>query len=233
MRAVTFCCLCLWLMATSGLAQPFSLLGTATDNGYGCVILTPDEPYAQGLAWSERPLDLRQPFTIAFDIFLGERDEGADGIAFVIQADVRGLEAYGTYGECISYGTWDRRYPGGTYIAPSVAVEFDTYSNPRQGDPPQDHAAYLEDGSSRHASYYSPTPAYNLEDGRLHAFSVQWEPTTQQLTVRLDGIIMHEATRDLLGGIFGGQPEVYWGFTASTGNHHNLQYFCLRSLVMQ
>ncbi|MBV6647050.1 MAG: hypothetical protein KI790_16450, partial [Cyclobacteriaceae bacterium] len=46
-----------------------------------------------------------------------------------------------------------------------------------------------------------------------------------------DGIIVVDTKRDLVEDIFGGNTEVIWGFTASTGRAHNLQYFCLKRLV--
>ncbi len=214
-------------MGCTAHAQPFTLLGTATDNGDGCVVLTPDEPFAQGLAWSNRPLDLTQPFSLTFDIYLGDDDDGADGIAFVMQADPRGTEAYGSWGECLSYGQMGRN----SFVSQSLAVEFDTYYNAHRGDPEVDHVAYLEHGESTHTQHYAPTPDYNLEDGRTHRFFVVWAPATRELTVKLDGVTVHQRQQDLVATVFGGTTEVLWGFTASTGRAHNLQYFCLRTVT--
>ncbi|MDO1447102.1 L-type lectin-domain containing protein [Rhodocytophaga aerolata] len=212
----------------------FKLIGDADYMDNGCIRLTPDIPYSEGIAYSTATLNLEHNFEIEFDIFLGDKDEGADGITFVIHNDRRGFEAFGTWGECMGYGTWSRAYGGGTYIAPSVAVEFDTYENGRQNDPSSDHVAYLEDGSNFHSTYWNNNDiAFNLEDGYLHNFRFKWNPTTKKITVYLDGRIVYQGTKDLIKDIFKGSTEVIWGFTASTGRKSNLQYFCLKRLAMK
>lgn len=220
----------LWLWASTASAQ-FAYIGAAGPMPGSCVQLTPNEPYAEGIAYSTRKVDLGRDFTIALDIFLGEDDEGADGITFVLHNDPRGLEAYGTWGECMGYGRWNADVPYGNFIAPSVAVEFDTYYNPRQGDPETDHVAYLENGSSRHQDYWPPNSYLNLEDGRLHAFRFEWHMAEKSVHVYIDNQLAVNLRRDIVTNVFNNNPEVYWGFTASTGRKSNLQYFCLRQIT--
>jgi hypothetical protein len=147
----------------------------------------------------------------------------------VIQNDPRGFNAFGTWGECMGYGRWSKFYLGGNFIAPSVAVEFDTYQNYRQNDPSCDHVAYLENGTNYHTEYFNnQDDTYNLEDNLLHSFRFRWEPDITQISVYLDGVIVYQGKRDLVNDIFQGQTKVIWGFTASTGRKHNEQYFCLK-----
>lgn len=210
-------------------AQQFSLMGTAEEMGNDCIRLTPDLQYMEGLAYHTTKLNLENFFEIEFDIFLGDKDEGADGITFVIHDDERGFDAYGTWGECMGYGRWSYNYLAGNYIAPSIAVEFDTYQNFRQNDPICDHVAYLENGTNFHTDYWNNgNENFNLEDNYLHSFLFRWEPDLKKITVKLDGNIVYQGNRDLVKDIFQGQTRVIWGFTASTGNKHNLQYFCLK-----
>jgi hypothetical protein len=210
-------------------AQNFSLMGTAVEMPNDCILLTPDEQYQEGLAYHTTKLDLEDFFEIEFDIFLGNKEEGADGITFVIQNDPRGFNAFGTWGECMGYGRWSKFYLGGNFIAPSVAVEFDTYQNYRQNDPSCDHVAYLENGTNYHTEYFNnQDDTYNLEDNLLHSFRFRWEPDITQISVYLDGVIVYQGKRDLVNDIFQGQTKVIWGFTASTGRKHNEQYFCLK-----
>jgi hypothetical protein len=217
-----------------GASAQFKLIGDADYMDNGCIMLTPDVPYSEGIAYSTAKLNLQHNFEIEFDIYLGEKDEGADGITFVIHNDRRGFEAFGTYGECMGYGTWSRAYGGGTYIAPSVAVEFDTYENGRQNDPASDHVAFLQDGSSFHTDYWNNKDnQFNLEDGYLHNFRFKWNPTNKKITVYLDGNIVYQGTKDLIKDVFKGATEVIWGFTASTGRKSNLQYFCLKRLAIR
>jgi hypothetical protein len=228
-----FLLLVLILYGTGASAQ-FKLIGDADYMDNGCIMLTPDVPYSEGIAYSTAKLNLQHNFEIEFDIYLGDKDEGADGITFVIHNDRRGFEAFGTWGECMGYGTWSRFYGGGTYISPSVAVEFDTYENGRQNDPSSDHVAYLEDGSNYHTSFWNNNDmSFNLEDGYLHNFRFKWNPTSKKITVYLDGHVVYQGTKDLVKDIFKGATEVIWGFTASTGRKSNLQYFCLKRLAIK
>ena len=70
-----------------------------------------------------------------------------------------------------------------------------------------------------------------MEDDRLHDFRFRWNPESQLLEVVWDGMRVVNLERDLINDIFQGETQVIWGFTASTGRAHNLQYFCLRRMV--
>ncbi|TAH18767.1 MAG: lectin [Cytophagales bacterium] len=212
----------------------YHLIGDAAYMNPDCIQLTPDVQYSEGIAYYKTKLDLANYFQVEFDIYLGDKDEGADGITFVIHDDERQYEAYGTWGECMGYGRWNYDVLYGTYIAPSIAVEFDTYYNRRQNDPPCDHVAYLENGTNFHIKYWNNKDEnFNLEDDYLHNFRFQWEPDTKQVTVYLDDRIVYRGIRDVVKEVFGGQTQLIWGFTASTGRKHNLQYFCLRTLTFR
>lgn len=213
----------------------FELRGYAAYMPSGCIMLTPNEKYAEGIAYSSSPLDLNDYFEIEFDIYLGDKDElGADGITFVIHNDSRGFDAFGTYGECMGYGRFNPNFLSGNYIAPSIAVEFDTYQNPYQNDPASDHVAYLENGSNYHESYWNNNDSnFDLEDDGMHNFRFRWNPDTQEITVMLDNAIVYQGNRNLIQDIFNGETNVIWGFTASTGMKHNLQYFCFRRIAYQ
>ena len=210
----------------------FYLIGTAQYmDDPDCIQLTPDVPYSEGIAYSTTLLDLSRYFEIQFEIYLGDKDVGADGITFVIHNDVRGFEAFGTWGECMGYGRWAPESYANS-IDPSIAIEFDTYQNYRQNDPACDHIAYLENGISRHQVYWNNNdPGYNMEDDRLHDFRFRWEPNAQQITVLLYGNIVYTGNKDLKKDIFSNVTQVIWGFSASTGYKHNLQYFCLRRIA--
>ena len=218
------------LLTISASAQ-YYFLGTAGNMANGCIQLTPDEPYSEGLAYNYQKLDLTRYFEIQFDLYLGDKDVGADGVTFVVHNDVRGYEAFGQWGECMGYGRFNPYAPGNS-IDPSVAVEFDTYPNRYQNDPLCDHVAYLENGVSRHETYWNnDNSEYNMEDDRLHDFRFRWNPESQLLEVVWDGMRVVNLERDLINDIFQGETQVIWGFTASTGRAHNLQYFCLRRMV--
>jgi hypothetical protein len=232
MKSITSLILLILTASTIARAQ-FELRGTADYMPSGCILLTPDVRYAEGIAYSTNKLDLTDFFEIEFDIYLGDKNEyGADGIAFVIHNDPRGYNAFGTYGEGLGYGRFNPNFASGNYIAPSVAVEFDTYQNPYQNDPSCDHVAYLENGSSYHEEYWNGgDESFNLEDDSMHNFRFSWNPDTREIIVRLDNNIVYRGKRNLIEDIFEGATDVIWGFTASTGNKYNLQYFCFRRIA--
>ena len=72
-----------------------------------------------GTAMSTGRLDVRQNFTIAFDVNLGTSDGGADGAAFVLHNDPRGVNAIGAPGSGLAIGG----------IQNGLAIEFDTYNS--------------------------------------------------------------------------------------------------------
>ena len=213
----------------------YELLGTADYMPSGCIMLTPNERYAEGIAYSTNKLDLREYFEIEFDIYLGDKDElGADGITFVIHDDPREFQAFGTFGEGLGYGRFNPNFVSGNFIAPSVAVEFDTYQNEFQNDPFSDHVAYLVNGSSYHTEYWNnDDQQLNLEDDQMHNFRFSWNPQTYEIIVRLDNTIVYQGSQNLIEDIFNGNTEVIWGFTSSTGNKYNLQYFCFRRIAYE
>jgi len=215
------------------LQAQFHTIGTAQPMEGGCIMLTPDHPYAEGIAYSTSFLDLDYNFEIEFDIYLGDKNDfGADGITFVIHDDPRQFEAFGTFGECLGYGRWSPEAVYSAHIAPSIAVEFDTYQNPIQNDPESDHVAFLTNGVNRHENYWNgDNPAFDLEDGHLHTFTFKWNTSQKKITVYLDNIVVYQGNHDLKRDIFDGKNQVIWGFTASTGRKYNLQYFCLKRLA--
>ena len=67
-------------------------------------------------------IDVRQNFTVAFEVNLGTSDGGADGAAIVFHNDPRGANAIGAFGSGLAVGG----------IQNGLAIEFDTYnSTPR------------------------------------------------------------------------------------------------------
>jgi len=221
------------LAGTGPVSGQFITIGTAQPMEGSCILLTPDLPYQQGIAYSTTKLNLLSRFEIQFDIFLGDKnDDGADGITFVVQNDSRTYEAYGGWGEGMGYGRMNPYSLNGNNISPSVAVEFDTYYNAIQNDPLCDHVAFLTNGYSLHETFWNGgDDEFDMEDNRLHDFRFRWEPSSQTITVFLDGITVYKGKVDLVNDIFGGETQVIWGFTASTGRLHNLQYFCFRQMA--
>lgn len=98
------------------------------------VIRLTDGGYKQvGSAWSTLPVDVNNSFETSFTAHIRNGKAGADGIAFVVQG--AGPRALGGWGGGMGYRG----------IHDSVAVEFDTYQNPR--DPSENHLAVVVGGN--------------------------------------------------------------------------------------
>jgi gliding motility-associated-like protein len=65
-----------------------------------------------------------------------------------------------------------------------------------------------------------------MEDGVYHILRVEWDAVTTTLTATIDGDYTLSYSGDLINALFGGDPEVFWGFTSATGGLNNQQGFC-------
>ena len=194
----------------------------------GGVHLTDASAWQATAMWSNFKLDLSQSWTASYDLYFGNNDAGADGIAFVMHNDPRGLAAIGDNGAGMSYASTGG--PNGA-ISPSVDVEFDTYSNtagPNMNDPAYDHAAIHLNGNANEASAVAgPVAAVagpgNIEDGNWHRVVITWNKAANTLSVGFDGASILTYTNDIINNVFGGSTCVFWGFTSGTGDAYNVQ----------
>jgi hypothetical protein len=207
-------------------AQNYVMNGDASKTSDECFRLTPDETYKGGSVWYQNLLVLTSDFDLKFEVYLGSRDsDGADGIAFVLQPLSTGV---GSNGGGIGYEG----------ISPSVAVEYDTWENWDRADhePAYDHIAIQKNGDVRHdtGSLAGPVGANesnsNIEDGQWHTTRLTWDAANQTLNIYFDDNLRLSYTGDIINAIFGGNPNVYWGFTGATGYYCNDQDVCIRSL---
>ena len=209
------------------------LSGSATrDNGTGEITLTQDLGNQAGSAWSNERISLLSAFTVEFSVYLGTKNAaGADGIAFAFQNDPAGNSATGVFGGALGVGG----------LNPAVAVEFDTYDNGSgYGDIANDHTAiynpenYANSSGGGAASLYSSVEDLgNIEDGNWHTVQLIWDPASDQLQYFFDGNLTSTVNVDFVNTVFSGDPNVYFGFTASTGGSSNLQKICVTSAPPQ
>lgn len=89
------------------------------DTGAGVFDITPDDFFKAGAVMSTDRIDLREDFAITFDVYVGARDSGADGIGFVFHNDPAGADAVGN----------DGGGQGMSGIQNSIGIEFDTWHN--------------------------------------------------------------------------------------------------------
>ncbi len=214
-----------FLVSIIGSFAQFQVNNDAVSLGGGHYRLTEALNSRAGSVWYKLQHDLHDPLNIQGQMYFGTDDAGADGIAFVLQNNCL---AAGTSGGGIGYAGM----PG-----QSIAVEFDTYENiagsgdQDNHDPTYDHLAIQRLGNVDHAhptnNLFGPVQMHasktNVEDGIWYNFQISYDPITHQLNVYFDNTLRASITYDLMNDIFGGNPYVYWGFTASTGGFYNEQ----------
>jgi gliding motility-associated-like protein len=201
----------------------FQLNGVAVQSAGSCYTLTPDALNSAGSIWSPLKINLSESFQAIFKLHPGCKDDsGADGIVFGFQPVSTSV---GQAGGGLGFQN----------ISPSLGIEFDTWQNVHLSDPAFDHIAISRDGNLDHGNAFSnlagpvqadPASA-NVEDCTLHRVRVDWDAGQQLLRIWFDCSLRLSWSGDMVGGIFNGDPWVYWGFTASTGAASNLQQVCL------
>ena len=201
--------------------------GNARALGGNCYQLTGSIDWQLGSVWYADPIDLSEDFDLEFYLNFGDKDDGADGIVFVMQ-DVSN-KAIGKSGGGLGFEGF----------SPSFGVEFDDYNNQDKGDIASDHIAILKNGSVDHNSLSSisaPVPALpgaiDIEDGQDHLVRIVWIESTKELQVWFDCNLRQQIFYDIQNNIFNGDNIVYWGFTSSTGGRNNRQTVCLRDDIL-
>jgi len=216
------------VIINSDLYQPNNDAEKLADN---CYRLTPDEGTKRGEVWRITPISLANSFEISFNAYLGNKDGGADGIAFGFQRATDPLFASGQTGEGLGFGDGAARTGG---IKPSIAIEFDTYQNTFAGsgtiEPAYDHIAIFKNGDERAPVTGSvvqmSSTNVNVEDNVSHPVRIIWIKSTNTLYVYFNGVLRTSYSEDFINTVFSGNPLVYFGFTASTGGSTNRQEVC-------
>ncbi|MEI8205080.1 MAG: PKD domain-containing protein, partial [Bacteroidota bacterium] len=223
-------------------AQQYNIAGTATPiSPSGCYSLT--NALSQGGAvWNIYTIDLTHPFDITLTLNFGNRPDiywdngltcGGDGMSFVLQP---------LSSSTVSLGSG----VGFHGITPSLGVIMDTYHyNPT--DPPMEHISISKNGDELHAttnelvSYTAAVgfPA-NITDGMDHLFHFTWTPTPSGVgtinvyfgtSTTLPPTPTISYTGNIVANIFSGNPNVYWGVSASTGGCWNTQTVCMTTIA--
>ena len=210
----------IFFILQSPVIAQYTVNGNAIKENCNCYRLTENENGRSGSVWNNNMINLSQSFDFTFDVFLGCNDGGADGIAFVLQPISTSV---GSMGGGMGY----------LGITPGVGVTLDTYQNAVDSDPFYDHIAIQLNGNVNHASPNTLTPitqisatSSNVEDCQTHLLKIVWDAASTTMTVYFDGVLRLSTTRDFVNTVFGGNTQVFWGFTGATGGLSNLQRFC-------
>ncbi|MCE3295587.1 MAG: hypothetical protein K0R65_1301 [Crocinitomicaceae bacterium] len=213
------------LFETYGSAYPIPTISSATcSSADTCFTLTDNFSTQQGAVWDLELIDLSVGFDATFCMFLGDNDGGADGFAFVMRSPTS--NTFGAEGGGLGYGTLN----GDDGIYPSVAIEFDTYENSDLFDIFEDHTQLVLNGNVSGFPAVAPISLLpgnpNVEDNNFHNARIVWDPVSHNFSMYFDGNLRFTYTDDLVNNVFGGDPQILWGFTASTGALFNLQQIC-------
>lgn len=205
-----------------------NFLGSAFSNGGDCYVVTSNTMSQLGYIWYNNVIDFNSDFEIVFDANFGENDDdGADGMTLVMKNNPNVETGSGTQGSGLGYQG----------IMSSIAVEFDTYQNSELGDIASDHVALISNGSTSHtqaSNLAGPVDALansiNIEDDQFHQVRIFWTAATQTFVVEIDCVERLSYTGDLVNNVFGGESNIYFGFTGSTGLYYNHQQLCFKYL---
>ncbi len=219
-RVLSFCTLSVLLFNPTCIqAQYFNVNGDATDNGGGCYELTPAAQFKTGSIWSLNKVSLTNSFEITGKLNFGSISNGADGIAFALQPVQNTATGVGA-------GL------GVGFINPSLVVEFDTFRNGY--DPFYDHVAIIRDGVADHgagstlsAPVQIKAGSFNVKNNSWYDYKISWDAPTQTLSVEIDCDLRISYTGDAINDIFGGDPNVFWGFSSACGGKFNSHKVCV------
>jgi len=221
--------------ACTAVPTTYNTLTPTSGSINGEVQLTAASGGQAGFAWSKERITLGSSFDIQAQIYLGNSDGGADGLAFVLQT---ASTSAGSSGGGIGYLNIPQ---------PCFAVEFDTYQN---NDIANDHAALMRCSSVDNHNYFTSgnlstgntttgsVDLGNIEDGYWRNVRFIWTaPATPTaagtFVVKFDRL--HDGVEDANDTLFATSinfydyfgsasvGSVYWGFTAATGGAVNVQ----------
>jgi hypothetical protein len=138
---------------------------------------------------------------------------GTDGMAFVLQNSPAGPAAIGIAGGGLGY----------KLVAPSVAIEFDTFFNPAT-DPNGNHVALIAHGDElTHIAW--ATPSFDLNDGVVRNVWVDYEAGSKLLEVYMSDSATRPSAPLLTYTGFDFAAELgnqfYFGFSAASGSMKN------------
>ena len=189
----------------------FNIGGNATVNADNSITLTTATNNQAGYAWSTTQLDFQEDLSINFSVYLGNNNNGADGIGFAFHNDPAGSSAQGNNGGGLGIGG----------LQNSIGIEFDTWFNGGpNSDLTNDHTSIVtpdNGGNSNHGTpITSVTDLGNIEDGAWHEVNLDWDASAQILTYTFDGVVIETLNRDIYNMDIGSNLA-YFGFTASTG----------------
>lgn len=181
-------------------ATPMTLVGSASQTDPTTYQLTPNTGGQNGAMWGS--VDLSHDTVWTTRMYFGGSDGGADGVSFALQNQS------------------DTELGAGALTGNSIGIVFDTYVN--SGEPNSDFSQLVLNGSPSDA-FDVAHPHSNIEDNGWHDVVIRWDAGTSTLSYSLDGQEIASRRYDVVGEVFGGDPNGFFGFGARTGGAYNEQ----------
>jgi|GEM_PF-3489734 len=213
-----------FLFNTQGSAQFTESVNGDNCGSGSCFQLTPAKGNQGGAVWSKEVLDLKLGFDFSFCVYMGAKDLGADGIAFVMHQ--AGINLPAKSGGSLGFSRKN----------PSVLIEIDTWDNEEAiaGDKIKgDHLALVYNSDFQNPKI-GPVVAIeeraNIEDNRYHDLRIIWNPNCNLMEVYFDGELRMANNDNIITRVFKGNGVVNWGFTGATGLYVNRQMVCMGEL---
>jgi hypothetical protein len=208
-----FIALCL---VSSNIYAQYELIGGASKLDKDRYRLTRKLHDSQAAIWRKKKLDLKMPFDIKFEAFLGCKFADSDGLAFVLQQEGDDVNGGGSYG---------LGYSG---LQPSLAVEIDNFPDAFEGvdSLKYAHIAITKNGDIDHHSpnnlagpvTANPDKEYSKENCRRYIVQIAWRPDQKRLSVKIDDEWRLTYKGDIIKNIFKNNSMVWMGFTAATSS---------------
>jgi len=200
----------------------FTVVGKATASGKSAT-LTDGGGNENSGAWNNYRINLNKNFDLNFTT---NQNGSADGMMFVIQNSGLGSYSSGGQGSDLGY------YNAGTgNMDESIGMEQDIYMS---------SSAY-DDSSASHLNLVmgkSPTPIRKqvnispaLGGGSDHKLRVTWNRDANLLEIYFDGTKEFSWPNDIVKNVFGGNPNVWFGFTGATGGAASTQMVTTDTII--
>lgn len=228
-----------FLTTVSFVDAQYQLNGSAVSLGGGIYRMTDAVNTQSGSLWYKFQHDLNTNFVVQGQMNFGADPGGADGMCFVMQRN------------CLTAGGSGGGLGFSGIAGQSLGIEFDTYQNisgtgvELNNDPAYDHIAVEKNGDVAHdvsandivAPIQMHNTLANVKTGNWYSFKISYNATSHNLIVEFNGVVRVNTTYDIKASVFGGNQYAYWGFTATTGGHNNIQQININnatsSLTMQ
>ena len=166
-----------------------------------------------GIAWYADSYSLDCPFCVSFTFNLSTFTSDGIALSFVDFSNNNfpcstpiGCDEGGNLG-------YNRINTGNANIDGSLTIEFDVFDNGADGDddPSCDHISIVQNGNNN-TSEAQACSSMNMDDGNDHTANICWDPSTNELTVYVDGVAQVTLSTDIRN--YFNNNDIHFGFSS-------------------